>query len=101
MDVVIVEAGQQGATARIETGFPRTALQRDANAPAGDLALTLMSLGRMRSATGVCVPSGESTCPRKRNVFPSSVAWPAIGVRQEPSRTPRNARSQISAVAVA
>ncbi|MCA9675567.1 MAG: tetratricopeptide repeat protein, partial [Myxococcales bacterium] len=42
-------AAYADAVARLEEA---TALQRDANAPAGDLALTLMSLGRMRSATG-------------------------------------------------
>ena len=38
--------------------------------------------------------------PRNRRPPPKMVAWPAIGVRHEPSSTARNARSAASALAV-
>jgi hypothetical protein len=43
------------------------------------------------------LPSGRRIMPRNESASPSSTACPAIGVRQEPSSTARNARSQASA----
>jgi len=43
-------------------------------------------------------PSSRSTCPRSTRRPPSSQAWPAIGVRHDPSSSLRNARSADTAV---
>ena len=56
---------------------------------------------RSAPATAVscaALPSGFTIRPRKCSTPPDSVAWPAIGVRHEPSSTARKARSQATAI---
>ena len=54
---------------------------------------------RVLLRTPRCRPASRS-CRGKARRPPTIVAWPAIGVRHEPSSTARNARSAASAVAV-
>ena len=90
-----------------KNGFDRVWLGLSGGIDSGlVLALAVDALGarnvaavRLPSISTSCqrLPSGVRIMPAKRIASPSTVAWPAIGVRQEPSRAPRKARSQLTA----
>eukprot|EP00958_Prasinococcus_capsulatus_P015767 scaffold1690_cov366-Prasinococcus_capsulatus_cf.AAC.3 len=60
-----------------------------------------MVMAPVREASTIWVPSGDATRPRNcMSPFSSLWAWPAIGVRHEPSSAARNARSHTTAMRV-
>src|SRR6516165_9684498 len=80
---------KKSAPARCLSSRPASAPRRTASAAAP-----------CRFVSRTPLPSGLAIKPRKRNRPAATTAWPAIGVRQEPSSTVRKARSAVSAAAV-
>src|SRR5579863_4569716 len=65
----------------------KSALASRFSSPAPSAPSAAASAGRpSRTISNAALPSGLTIMPRKRSVPPPTVAWPPIGVRQDPSR---------------